>query len=192
MEYNYNKKSILKWVLLYLVLGALVYAGIYFFFYKKGGYSYTPQNNQTQKEETTYKNDKYGFSFTYSTKDLCAGQGGSDAAGNVSLVDLCPSSTTGIVSVVLKSQIVTNGILEDVYFRNLKDAKVVDVGGKTAYQYLINQDGCKGYLTAIPVKDKTLEVSLDNCFAGRIEDQNFPANGVSFMNQLLSTFTFTK
>lgn len=48
---NYNKKSFWKWILLYVVIGAIAYGAIYyFFFYNKGGFSYTPQNNQTQNQ----------------------------------------------------------------------------------------------------------------------------------------------
>ncbi len=47
MEYNYSKKSIWKWILLYVVVGAVAYGAVYYFWsYEKGGYSYSPQNYQ--------------------------------------------------------------------------------------------------------------------------------------------------
>ncbi|KKP43363.1 MAG: hypothetical protein UR46_C0011G0003 [Parcubacteria group bacterium GW2011_GWA1_33_6] len=68
---DYNKKSIWKWILLYLVIGAIAYGLIYYFFFYKNGYS--PQNyqsnsqTQTQNNDSeiaswkTYKNNEYGF-----------------------------------------------------------------------------------------------------------------------------------
>ncbi len=47
MEYNYPKKSIWKWILLYLIIAAVAYGAVYyFFFYKKGGYNYNSQSYQ--------------------------------------------------------------------------------------------------------------------------------------------------
>ena len=38
MEYNYPKKSILKWIVLYVIIAALAYGAIYYFwFYEKSG-----------------------------------------------------------------------------------------------------------------------------------------------------------
>src|SRR3989344_5570965 len=68
---KYYKKSLWKWILLYMAIGAVAYGLIYyFFFYKKGGYSYVPQNYQTQDSvETadwkTYRNDEYGYELQY-------------------------------------------------------------------------------------------------------------------------------
>jgi flagellar basal body-associated protein FliL len=57
MEYNYNKKSIWKWVLIYIVIGAVVYAGIYyFFFYNKGGYTYNSQGTKNNYPTQTQNN----------------------------------------------------------------------------------------------------------------------------------------
>ncbi len=141
----------------------------------------------------TYTNTQYGFEFSYSIKDLCPGQGGYDGAGNPTLVSLCPSSTSGTLGVSLKNERIVNGALSDAYFRDMKNPKTVSVGDKQAYQYTINQDGCSGYLTAIPVqKDEIIEVSLDDCGVGPTIDKNFPNSGLSSMNQLISTFKFTK
>ncbi len=73
MDYNYNKKSIWKWILLYAAVAAIAYGLVYyFFFYNKGGYnqnSQYPITNSQQNAETsdwkTYKNDEYGFQFQY-------------------------------------------------------------------------------------------------------------------------------
>ncbi len=73
MEENYQKnyysrKSIWKWILLYVLIGAVAYVAVYYFlFYKKGGYIYNQQDNQnTQTADwKTYKNDEYGFAISY-------------------------------------------------------------------------------------------------------------------------------
>lgn len=45
MDYSYNKKSIWKWILLYVVIGAVAYGLIYYFFFHKSGNSYNTQNS---------------------------------------------------------------------------------------------------------------------------------------------------
>ncbi len=46
---SYGKRPLWQWILLYVIIGAVVYAGIYYFFIKNksGGYSYT-QTTPTQ------------------------------------------------------------------------------------------------------------------------------------------------
>jgi len=72
----YNKKSIWKWILLYLIIGAVAYGAIYyFFFYKDGEYSenfqypifnYQMKNNTTETADwKTYRNDKAGYEIKY-------------------------------------------------------------------------------------------------------------------------------
>lgn len=40
-EYGYGKKPLWQWVLIYLVIGGIIYAAIYYFYFaKKGGYNY--------------------------------------------------------------------------------------------------------------------------------------------------------
>ncbi len=201
MDYS-SKKSLWKWILLYVVIGAVAYGAVYYFFFypstslragKNGGYSYAPQNEQIQNSNSetagwkTYIGD--GFELSYLTTDVCPGQGGSDAAGNVSLIELCPQITSGAITVSVHGEKIAN----HPYFRDLKNSQTMTVGGKTVYQYTINQGGCKGYLTVAPLTgDKTLQISLDNCGAGQVNDLNFPSNGVDYMNQFLSTLKFTK
>ena len=66
---DYSKKSILKWILLCLVIGVFAYAAIYyFFFYKKGEYSFQKQQITTNNEVAswqTYANSQYKFEFKY-------------------------------------------------------------------------------------------------------------------------------
>ncbi len=83
MEYNYSKKSIWKWIVLYVVVGAVAYGAVYYlYFYKKGGYSYNNQdisydnqtnpNTQNSNSETadwkTYTNTEYGFELKHPEK----------------------------------------------------------------------------------------------------------------------------
>ncbi len=72
------RKSIWKWILLYVLIGAVAYGLIYyFFFFNKNSYNISPQNyqtntqNQTPKTQNetagweTYTNAQYGFEFKY-------------------------------------------------------------------------------------------------------------------------------
>jgi len=76
MEYNYPKKSIWKWILIYVLISAVAYGLIYyFFFYKKGEYNYDSQQNQDESSNQTqdsdvkdwkeYSNSEGGFSLKY-------------------------------------------------------------------------------------------------------------------------------
>lgn len=47
MEY-YPKKNIWKWILLYILIGAIAYGLMYYFFFSKNGNSYNPQSYQIQ------------------------------------------------------------------------------------------------------------------------------------------------
>ncbi len=50
MEYQYNKKSLLRWILRYVIIAAVAYGAVYYFyFYKKGNNYNTPgyENNST-------------------------------------------------------------------------------------------------------------------------------------------------
>jgi flagellar basal body-associated protein FliL len=49
-KYGYGKRPLWQWIVIYLVIGAIVYGLIYYFvFAKKGGYNYSPQGgNQYQ------------------------------------------------------------------------------------------------------------------------------------------------
>lgn len=64
MDY-YSKKSIWKWILLYAIIGAIVYGLIYYFtFYKKGSYGenyqYAPETEINEMQTNTAKYDKPG------------------------------------------------------------------------------------------------------------------------------------
>lgn len=69
---EYSRKSSLKWILTYLIIGIFAYGAIYYFFLNKnGGYSYAPQNSQTQNSNTktadwkTYVDSAYGYEIKY-------------------------------------------------------------------------------------------------------------------------------
>lgn len=48
-NYGYSKRPLWQWIVLYVVIGAIAYGAIYYFyFYNKGGYSYAPQTPGTQ------------------------------------------------------------------------------------------------------------------------------------------------
>lgn len=42
-DHGYNKRPMWQWIIIYLVIGGVIYAGIYYLFLaKKGGYNYNP------------------------------------------------------------------------------------------------------------------------------------------------------
>ena len=51
---GYAKRPLWQWVVVYAVIGGIIYAGIYYFFLaKKGGYNETVSTTPTQTAETT-------------------------------------------------------------------------------------------------------------------------------------------
>ncbi len=49
----YSKRPLWQWVVIYLIIGAIVYGLIYYFvFAKKGGYSYNPSSSSTQQNSS--------------------------------------------------------------------------------------------------------------------------------------------
>lgn len=53
-KYSYGKRPLWQWILLYVIIGAIAYGLIYYFFFaNKGGYTYTTQNNQNSTNTTT-------------------------------------------------------------------------------------------------------------------------------------------
>ncbi len=78
MEYNnpknYSKKSLWKWILLYVVIAVVAYGLIYYFFFaNKGGYTYNPQQYQTQN------NTQSGTPTIKSDQDLTSASQALDA-----------------------------------------------------------------------------------------------------------------
>lgn len=56
MAYEYSKRPLWQWILIYIVVGGLIYGLVYYFvFAKKGGYSYksTAPSTTTQAPPTT-------------------------------------------------------------------------------------------------------------------------------------------
>lgn len=50
---GYGKRPLWQWVVIYIVIGGIIYAGVYYFFLaKKGGYNYN-QPGQPQTQSTT-------------------------------------------------------------------------------------------------------------------------------------------
>lgn len=50
---NYGKRPLWQWILLYIIIGGLIYGGVYYFFLaKKGGYS----ENETNEYKSTQQN----------------------------------------------------------------------------------------------------------------------------------------
>ena len=56
-SYGYGKKPLWQWVVIYLVIGVLVYGVIYYFFLaKKGGYNYNQSSGQYSTQPTVVTN----------------------------------------------------------------------------------------------------------------------------------------
>lgn len=79
MDYS-PKKSIWKWILLYVIIAVVAYGVIYYLFFMKNGDSYVASNNQTENSQDVndkeapagetadwkvYKSDEHGFEFKY-------------------------------------------------------------------------------------------------------------------------------
>ncbi len=48
---GYGKRPLWQWVLMYAVIGGIIYAAIYYFFLaKRGGYNYMPSNGSQQQQ----------------------------------------------------------------------------------------------------------------------------------------------
>lgn len=53
-SYGYGKMPLWQWVVIYLVIGGLIYGAVYYFFLaKKGGYNYNQSAGQYQTQPTT-------------------------------------------------------------------------------------------------------------------------------------------
>lgn len=39
-NYGYGKKPLWQWVLIYVVVGGIIYAAVYYFYFAKKGYNY--------------------------------------------------------------------------------------------------------------------------------------------------------
>ena len=53
-EYGYGKKSFWQWLIIYIIIGGIIYALVYYFILAKkgGGYSYAPSNNSATQSQT--------------------------------------------------------------------------------------------------------------------------------------------
>ena len=142
-----------------------------------------PDISQDQMADwETYTSQQYGFEFKYPAANVIP------ASAN-NLIEL--SLGIGTMTFNLSDEKINNGALISSYFGEIKDPIIIMVGQKNAYQYTIDQDGCRGYLTVMPVKEKMLEINLNNCGAGAVQDPSFPDSQLSLMNQILATLTFT-
>jgi len=61
MEYERSKKSILKWILLCIILGAAAYGLIYYLYF----YKTNSKEGIGNTDWKTYRNEEYGFEFKY-------------------------------------------------------------------------------------------------------------------------------
>ncbi|HSX40011.1 MAG TPA: hypothetical protein VLF68_00150 [Candidatus Saccharimonadales bacterium] len=50
-SYGYGKRPLWQWIVIYLIIGAIVYGAIYYFFLsKRGGYSAPSSSSSTQQQ----------------------------------------------------------------------------------------------------------------------------------------------
>lgn len=198
---NYNKKSIWKWILLYVVIAAVTYGTIYYFFYNKGGYSENSQYPITnfQNEITdwkTYKNDEHGFEFKYPQSVVVKNQG----QNIVNIADTTDGYTINWSLKLYKnnsSQSLANWFKSEFsQFKNAdnKDCKVFksDAYGpkveiKNTFTVLVTQtsdfnESCidQGYYV----------ISPNNLIIVKFEDITQASPG--HLQEIVSTFKFTK
>ncbi len=85
-NYSYGKRPLWQWILLYIVIGAIVYGAIYYFFFmNKGGYNY--QSNNTNINNYMVKNMKVEI--------LKEGSGEASKIGDKVTVDYVGTLTDG-------------------------------------------------------------------------------------------------
>ena len=49
-KYGYGKRPLWQWIVLYVIIGIIVYGAIYYFFLaKQGGYTYNPSGQSSQQ-----------------------------------------------------------------------------------------------------------------------------------------------
>lgn len=185
---EYSKKSIWKWVLIYVAVGAVAHGLIYyFFFYKKGDYSYNLQN-QTENSETadwkTYTNDEYGFEFKYPGEWKV---GEERASGDYFMVLIGrqePVQVYGIFALAVryKSKNEYLSSLESVGYINVGESDTLLGGEKaTFYTYSRNNSDLKWRMIVAEKDGNTIEFSM-----GATEEYD------NVFNNILSTFKFTK
>lgn len=44
---GYGKRPLWQWILIYVIIGGIVYGAIYYFFFAKNGYSYSTTSNSS-------------------------------------------------------------------------------------------------------------------------------------------------
>ncbi len=201
----YSKKSIWKWILLYVIIGVVAYVAIYYFyFYKKGGYNYNPQNYQTNTQNETadlsakdlstadwktYKNDEYGFEMQIPTHWI---------------IDKTPGSAFEF----------TTKDLEDAQLKNLENCKNIKVSVSCDAEFRGSIGIFQHFNRIVDLKDafKISKVNLNQIEWTRYEvpsiDQSinyvivknnasynfeiFNSRDEDSLIKILSTFTFTK
>lgn len=53
--YGYGKRPLWQWILIYVVIGGLVYAAVYYFFFaNNGGYNYGTSTQGTEQDNMQY------------------------------------------------------------------------------------------------------------------------------------------
>jgi len=209
MEYNYNKISIWKWILLYVLVGAVAYGLIYYFFFVKTG-SYNSQNYQTQTQNTetkdwkTYNNDKFGFEFKYPAilfdeifmyplngkteceivqgdaySSISVFEGDGKGWGSMTIRVFC---TIFDKSKLLKGKFAVPGEFGQI---NSESLESINIGNALGYQYVGHILTYKNIRNYVGLGDNTLEISFSVCGS---DDKKNPMIDSVLMNKILSTF----
>lgn len=95
---EYSRKSSLKWILTYLIIGVLAWVAIYYFFLNKNAENaVTPQNEQIQTKNAsetadwkTYTDSEYGFEVDYPQAWHEVTE--EDSKQSVALFSFCPNT----------------------------------------------------------------------------------------------------
>ncbi len=187
MEYNYSKKSIWKWILLYVVIAAVAYGAVYYFWsYKKGGYSYSPQNYQNQNqiaEWKTYQSEKLGFSFQYPSdfqlqeSDISPGVMGEQGIFIVRKFNNLNQELSGLEKILSDVENTKNVVKKDTYINGIaaKDFSYEEL-------YLKPMSYGPFYEISIYIPDKNINIFV----------QTTNHESIKTFRSIISTFKFTK
>ncbi len=204
MENNYGKKSIWKWILLYVIIATVVYGAVYyFFFYKKGGYNENSQypivNSQNGAADwKTYINDEHNFEIKYPSDwhEITENSKQSDA-----LFVFCPQSNS---TCSYKNGSVTFNVYGANRFNSLQSFVDFIAAGDAGSQIKTSLGDIPAIKTmGNSCADKSLQsfngitFYKDNYFYEmHAQDFNCTAESVNQLsdtfNRMISTFKFTK
>lgn len=97
-NYGYGKKPLWQWVLIYLVVGGLIYAAIYYFYLaKKGGYSYNQPASVYPSPQQANTTSPTGVMMVKEMKVILGEENSSGQSGTANLKEIDGKVTVDIM-----------------------------------------------------------------------------------------------